>query len=181
MKAIPYPATINLTASDSSIVYGNTALSPVRAMVEKDSNYNVNDIPLWVYKQRYSWHGVDYPYHGTISFNDFYRSYCETLLSIDESIGEVMQYLKQSGQDKNTVIIYMGDNGFLMGEHGLIDKRNMYEESMKVPMLVYAPGIINGGKPLEEIIQNIDIAPTILDMAGIKNHRICRVNLFFPC
>ena len=179
-ELIPYPTTINLTASDTSIVYGNTAHCPTAAMVKKDTNYNTNDIPRWVYNQRYSWHGVDYPYHGAIQFNDFYKSYCETLLSVDESIGDVMQYLKESGQDKNTIIIYMGDNGFLMGEHGLIDKRNMYEESMKVPMLLYAPGIIAGGKPLEQIIQNIDIAPTILDMAGIKEPPQMQGQSFYP-
>lgn len=179
-KPIPYPSTINLTASDTSIVYGNTTQCPTGAMVKNDTNYNVRDIPYWVYNQRYSWHGVDYPYHNTIKFDDFYRSYCETLLSVDESIGEVMDYLKKSGEDKNTIIIYMGDNGFLMGEHGLIDKRNMYEESMKVPMLVYAPGIISGGKPLEQIIQNIDIAPTILDMAGIREPQQMQGQSFYP-
>ena len=128
-EPILYPSTINLTVSDSSIVYGNTKQSPTGAMVKNDTNYNIADIPQWVYKQRYSWHGVDYLYHGQIKFDDFYHRYCETLLSVDESIGEIMQYLKESGKDKNTIIIYMGDNGFLLGEHGLIDKRNMYEES----------------------------------------------------
>lgn len=179
-EVIPYPSTINLTASDSSIIYGDTNYSPTGAMVQHDTNYNLHDIPEWVRKQRYSWHGVDYPYHGTIAFDDFYRSYCETLLSIDESIGNIIQYLEESGNDKNTIIIYMGDNGFLMGEHGLIDKRNMYEESMKIPLLVYAPGMIEGGKPLEQIIQNIDIAPTILDMAGIKQPAQMQGTSFYP-
>lgn len=179
-EPIPYPSTINLTASDSSIVYGCTAQSPTGAMVKNDTDYNIAGIPEWVRKQRYSWHGVDYLYHGAIPFDNFYRQYCETLLSVDESIGAVMQYLKESGNDKNTVIIYMGDNGFLLGEHGLIDKRNMYEESMKVPLLVYAPGLIKGGQPLEEIIQNIDIAPTILDMAGIKKPEQMQGASFYP-
>lgn len=179
-EKIPYPTTINLTASDSSIVYGDTLSSPAGTMVENNSNYNIHDIPEWVRRQRYSWHGVDYPYHGSIAFDDFYRSYCETLLSIDESIGNMMRYLEESGNDKNTIIIYMGDNGFLMGEHGLIDKRNMYEESMKIPLLVYAPGMIEGGKSLSQIIQNIDIAPTILDMAGIKQPAQMQGASFYP-
>lgn len=178
-EPIPYPSTINLTASDSSILYGDTTKLPTAAMVKNDTNYNVADIPKWVYKQRYSWHGVDYPYHGQIKFDDFYRSYCETLLSVDEGIGEVMQYLKESGRDKNTIIIYMGDNGFLLGEHGLIDKRNMYEESEKVPMLVYAPGLIRSDT-LRQVIQNIDIAPTILDMAGIKKPAQMQGASFYP-
>jgi N-acetylglucosamine-6-sulfatase len=177
---IPYPSTINLTASHTSIVYGDTTLSPTGAMVKKDTNYNIADIPQWVFKQRYSWHGVDYLYHGQIAFDDFYRRYCETLLSVDESIGNMMQYLKESGRDKNTIIIYMGDNGFLMGEHGLIDKRNMYEESEKVPLLVYAPGMIESGKILSEVIQNVDIAPTILDMAGIKKSVQMQGESFYP-
>lgn len=179
-EPIPYPSTINLSASDSSIIYGNTAFSPTGAMVKNDPNINVRDIPQWVREQRYSWHGVDFPYHNTILFNDFYRSYCETLLSIDESIGNVLKYLKESGKDKNTIVIYMGDNGFLMGEHGLIDKRNMYEESMKVPLLFYGPGLIDQGIPLEEVIQNIDIAPTILDMAGVQKPEQMQGQSFYP-
>src|SRR3546814_10384297 len=80
-------------------------------------------------------------YHGTIVFEDFYRRYLETLLALDESIGSVLDYLTENGLAENTVVIYMGDNGFGFGEHGLIDKRHMYEESMRVPLLVWAPGM----------------------------------------
>ena len=62
----------------------------------------------------------------------------------------------------------MGDNGFSLGEHGLIDKRQMYEESVRVPLLAYSPGFIKPGIKISELVQNIDIAPTILDLAGIK-------------
>ena len=179
-KPIPYPSTINLTVSDSSRVFGCVDHSPTGAMVKNDPDYNVRDIPEWVRKQRYSWHGVDYAYHGQIQFDDFYRSYCETILSIDESIGNILKYLKETGKDRNTVVIYMGDNGFLLGEHGLIDKRNMYEESMKVPLLVYAPGMNMNGHALNDIIQNIDIAPTILDMAGIKKPQQMQGQSFYP-
>src|SRR5690606_10896596 len=61
----------------------------------------------------------------------------------------------------------MGDNGFLLGEHGLIDKRNAYEESMRVPMLAYAPGWIAPGSQVTQLIRNIDVAPTLLDLAGV--------------
>ena len=71
--------------------------------------------------------------------------YAETLLALDESVGRVLDYLERSGLARNTLVIYMGDNGFLLGEHGLIDKRNAYEESMRVPMLAYAPGMIGPG------------------------------------
>ena len=123
--------------------------------------------PEWVKQQRYSWHGVDYMYHTHIGIDELVRTYCETLLAVDESIGELMDYLKKEGLDKNTLIIYMGDNGFAFGEHGLIDKRTFYEESVKVPLLVHCPELFNGGQTMNKMVQNIDIAPTILESAGL--------------
>jgi N-acetylglucosamine-6-sulfatase len=123
--------------------------------------------PEWVKQQRYSWHGVDYMYHTHISIDELVRAYCETLMAVDESIGELMDYLKKEGLDKNTLIIYMGDNGFAFGEHGLIDKRTFYEESAKVPLLVHCPELFSGGQTMNKMVQNIDIAPTILESAGL--------------
>ena len=167
-KPIEYPSTINLTAGPRSRLFGDTVKIPLAARASRDASYNVKDIPQWVWRQRDSWHGVDFMYDGTVDFDDTYRRYCETLLAVDESISKVLDALKATGRDRNTVVIYMGDNGFLWGEHGLIDKRNMYEESQKVPMLIHAPGHIEPGTVLTQVIQNIDIAPTILDMAGVK-------------
>ena len=70
---------------------------------------------------------------------------------MDESIGAVLDYLKEAGLDENTLVIYMGDNGFAWGEHGLIDKRQFYEESVRVPMLVRCPGLIQGGTVIEDL------------------------------
>ena len=167
-KPIDYPSTINLTAGSNSRIFGDTTKIPLASRAARDASYNVKDIPRWVWKQRDSWHGVDFMYDGTVDFDDTYRRYCETLLAVDESITSVLEALKRTGRDGNTVVIYMGDNGFLWGEHGLIDKRNMYEESQKVPMLVHAPGLVKSGTVLNQVVQNIDLAPTILDMAGVK-------------
>jgi N-acetylglucosamine-6-sulfatase len=133
-------------------------------MANTEENYAGH--PPWVEEQRYSWHGVDYMYHGEMDFNTFYRRYTETLYSMDKSIGRVLDYLEENGLEENTLVIYMSDNGFSFGEHGLIDKRHMYEESMRVPMLAYAPGLIEPGSATDAMIQNIDIAPTILSLAG---------------
>lgn len=122
--------------------------------------------PNWVKHQRESWHGVDYSYHGR-PWKDQVRKYCETLRSVDESIGSVMDYLEKNGLAENTLVIYMGDNGFAWGEHGLIDKRQFYEESVRVPMLVWAPSILKGGTVVEQMVQNVDVAPTILACAGL--------------
>jgi arylsulfatase A-like enzyme len=110
---------------------------------------------------------VDYPYHGR-DWETQARNYCETLSSLDESITAVLEYLKKSGLDENTLVIYMGDNGFAWGEHGLIDKRQFYEESVRVPMLAWCPPLIKEGTVVDNMVQNVDIAPTILDYAGIE-------------
>lgn len=179
-KPIPYPSTINLTAKPNSKIFGDTTLLPLAHRAAADPAYNVKDIPSWVWAQRNSWHGVDFMYNGRVWFDEFYRRYCETLLAVDESIGRIMQTLKETGQDKNTILVYMGDNGFLMGEHGLIDKRNMYEESQKVPLLVYAPAHIKGGQILDAVIQNIDIAPTVLDIARVEKPSQMQGYSFLP-
>ncbi len=163
---IQYPPSMFLTATDTSKTFGLS-----RNQIKNEATNvraNLRDIPEWVRKQRYSWHGVDYMYDGTIDFNSFYRQYLETLLGIDESIGRVLQYLKANGLDRSTMVIYMGDNGFSFGERGLIDKRHMYEESMRVPLLVWCPEIISPNTKVASMIQNIDVAPTILQLAGIE-------------
>jgi arylsulfatase A-like enzyme len=129
--------------------------------------YGENMLPDWVKNQRESWHGVDYSYHGR-PWDVQVRNYCETLRSVDESIGAVLDYLKEAGLDKITLVIYMGDNGFAWGEHGLIDKRQFYEESVRVPMLACCPGLFEGGKTIDNLVQNVDIAPTIMDFLGLE-------------
>jgi N-acetylglucosamine-6-sulfatase len=124
--------------------------------------------PDWVKEQRSSWHGVDYMYHGALDFDTFYQRYAETVSGIDRSIGRVMDYLEKEGLAENTLVVYMGDNGFSFGEHGLIDKRHAFEESIRVPMLAWAPGFIEEGTRVDHMIQNIDVAPTVLSLAGAQ-------------
>ncbi len=145
---IPYPPSMDLTAS------------------------NYAGKPRWVREQRGSWHGVDYMYHGQLGigasgFDNFYRRYAETLLALDESVGRVLDYLDANGLADETLVLYMGDNGFLLGEHGLIDKRNAYEESIRVPMLAWAPGWIEPGAVATDLIRNIDLAPTFLELMNV--------------
>jgi arylsulfatase A-like enzyme len=146
-------------------LYEDVELHYPETMANTEENYEGK--PAWVKAQRNSWHGVDFMYHGKMDFDTFYKRYCETLLGVDESIGRILEYVEQSDQADSTVVIYMGDNGFCFGEHGLIDKRHMYEASMRIPMLVHAPGLAESGKVIDQLVQNIDVAPTILDLAGI--------------
>tara|TARA_X000001036_G_scaffold148109_1_gene140825 strand:- start:130 stop:828 length:699 start_codon:yes stop_codon:yes gene_type:complete len=107
-------------------------------------------------------------YHGRIDFEDFFHRYTETLKGVDDSVGAVLDFLDENNLAEDTLVIYMGDNGFSFGEHGLIDKRHFYEESAKVPLLVRWPTRLKAGAPIDALIQNIDIAPTILDAAGLR-------------
>ena len=124
--------------------------------------------PRWVSDQRNSWHGVDFPYHSDLDIGEYYKRYAETLLAVDESVGRVLAALKERGELESTLVIYMGDNGFAFGEHGLIDKRTAYEESMRVPMLARCPELFSGGRVIERTVANLDIMPTVLAAAGLE-------------
>jgi len=158
--------------------YDDVKLEYPKSMAYTEENYKGK--PQWVKEQRNSWHGVDHMYHGQMDFDTFYRRYCETLLSVDESIGRVIKYLEGNNLAEETLVMYMGDNGFVFGEHGLIDKRHMYEESMRVPFLAWCPGMIEPGSVIEELIQNIDIAPTIMDVAGLDTPERMDGQSFLP-
>jgi N-acetylglucosamine-6-sulfatase len=158
--------------------FANAELQYPATMANTERNYR--DKPRWVYEQRFGWHGVDFMYHGAMNFDTFYRRYAETLLALDESVGRVIDTLESLGLAKNTIVVYMGDNGFSFGEHGLIDKRHAYEESMRVPMLAWAPGLIAPGIRVKEMILNVDVAPTLLDLAGVAGATAMDGRSFLP-
>ncbi|OYP38295.1 acetylglucosamine-6-sulfatase [Rhodopirellula sp. MGV] len=125
------------------------------------------NLPMWVRNQRNSRHGVDFGYNlADFSPEVYYRRYCESLLAVDDSVGAIDAYLKAEGIRDNTLFVYMGDNGFQFGDHGLIDKRVAYEASARVPLLMRMPGTIPAGKPFGSVVANIDVGPTLLEAAG---------------
>ena len=79
-----------------------------------------------------------------------------------------MDHLTESKMAEDTIVFYMGDNGFHLGEHGFYDKRDAFETSIRVPLLVWAPGRVQGGQEITQMIQNFDIAPTVLELAGVE-------------
>ncbi len=139
-----------------------------RPITEANTPTNYWDKPRWMHDQRNSWHGVDFPYHSNLDIERYYKRYCETLCSVDDSVGRVLQQLKDMGVENNTLVIYMGDNGFQFGEHGLIDKRTAYEASIRVPLLLYCPGLFHGANVVDKVVANIDIAPTIMEAMGLQ-------------
>lgn len=101
-------------------------------------------------------------------FQRYMKDYLSTANSMDRNIGKILDYLDKTGLAKNTVVIYTSDQGFYMGEHGWFDKRFMYEQSLKTPFLIRYPGFIKPGSKVNQLAVNVDWAPSILDIAGIK-------------
>jgi len=125
--------------------------------------------PRWVQDQRNSWHGVDFPFHVRASVAETMRRYYGTLSAVDDSLGRLRKLLDEQGLADNTLIFFMSDNGFLLGEHGLIDKRNAYEESIRVILVAAGPGLMTDSAVVDGMVANIDIAPTLLEAAGIDS------------
>lgn len=101
-------------------------------------------------------------------FQRYMRDYMSTALSLDRNIGRTLDYLDQHGLSENTIVIYMSDQGFYLGEHGWFDKRFMYEESFRTPMVMRYPGKVKPNSANNDFVMNLDIAPTLLDAAGVK-------------
>jgi len=98
----------------------------------------------------------------------YLREYMATIASVDESVGRIIDYLEAQGLDENTLVVYTSDQGFYLGENGWFDKRYMYETSFRMPLLMQFPKEIEAGSVISEMTQNLDFAPTFLDMAGIE-------------
>jgi len=168
-KAVHYPFQ---PAPRNEGRYAEAEIQRPETMANTERNYRTQ--PHWVRERRYSIHGIDHmetgPYDNdpVPSFDKLYRQYCETVHGLDANLGRVLDYLDESGLSDSTLVVYMGDNGFALGEHGFYDKRDAFEESIRVPMLAYAPAMIRPGTTVTQMVQNIDIAPTLLEAAGIS-------------
>ena len=103
-----------------------------------------------------------------LKYQWYMRDYLACIAGVDENIGFLLDYLKETGLDKNTIVMYSADQGFYLGEHGWFDKRFMYEESYRTPLLAYWPGVTAAGSRNSDLVQNIDFAETFLDIAGVK-------------
>ena len=115
----------------------------------RKANLSGKDLAIWKY-QRYM------------------KDYLRCVQSVDDNVGRLMDYLKQNGLEENTIVIYTSDQGFYLGEHGWFDKRWMYEESFRTPLIIKWPGVTNKKSVSNQMVMNLDFAETILDMAGVK-------------
>jgi len=100
-------------------------------------------------------------------YRRYMHDYLSSIHAMDKDIGRVLDYLDEQGLTENTIVVYTSDQGFFMGEHGWFDKRFMYEETMRTPLVLRYPAKIKPKQTINEMVQNLDYAPTILDFAGI--------------
>ncbi|KPK81651.1 MAG: sulfatase [Gemmatimonas sp. SM23_52] len=126
----------------------NTAYEP-KNQAFRAANLTGDDLVRWKY-QRYI------------------KDYLSTIASIDDNLGRVLDYLDETGLANNTVVVYTSDQGFFLGDHGWFDKRWMYEESLRIPLVVRWPGVVRPGSQNWDLVQNLDFAATFLDAAGVQ-------------
>ncbi len=145
-----------------------------------DTAFNLKDKPAWIKERLYTWHGIygplfewrkKFPDDRPEAVKDFAamtRAYWATILSVDDSVGELYRTLREMGQLDNTVFVFMGDNGLLNGEHGMVDKRTMHEASIRIPLVVRYPGLTPPNIPrvVDQQVLTLDMAPSILDVCG---------------
>jgi N-acetylglucosamine-6-sulfatase len=144
------------------------------------SAFKLDDKPEWIKKRLNTWHGIYGPIFdwreefpndkasGVLDFARMVRAYWGTILSVDDSVGRLYEYLDRIGELDNTMFVFLGDNGLLEGEHGMVDKRTAHEASIRVPMIIRYPGWTRESGPVrvEQQVLTTDVAPTILDAAG---------------
>lgn len=101
-------------------------------------------------------------------YQRYMQDYLGCIASIDDNVGRLLAYLEENGLSENTIVVYTSDQGFYLGEHGWFDKRFIYEESFKTPLLIKWPKVVKPGSESDEMVQNLDFAQTFLDAAGIE-------------
>jgi arylsulfatase A-like enzyme len=143
-----------------------------------ETAFMLDDKPDWIKDRLYTWHGIygplfewrkKFPDDSPEAVKDFEamtRAYWGTIQSVDDSVGRLYALLRERGQLDNTIIVYMGDNGILNGEHGMVDKRTMHEASIRIPLLVRYPGLTatSQAKVIERQVLTVDMAPSLLEL-----------------
>jgi N-acetylglucosamine-6-sulfatase len=138
----------------------------------------LEDKPTWLKDRLYTWHGIYGPLfewrkkfpddrpEAVADFQNMVRAYWGTILSVDDSLGRLRAWLEETGQWENTLVVFMGDNGLLEGEHGMVDKRTAHEASQRIPIIMRPPGGNSSGKVVQEQVLTLDVGPSVLDYCG---------------
>jgi len=143
-----------------------------------DTAFQLTDKPKWIQQRLYTWHGIygplfewrkKFPDDSPAAVKDFAamtRAYWGTILSVDDNVGRLLAWLTATKQLDNTIIVFMGDNGLLNGEHGMVDKRTMHEASIHIPMIVRYPQAFAQPRTIAAQVLTHDIAPSLLELCG---------------
>jgi N-acetylglucosamine-6-sulfatase len=143
------------------------------------SAFQLDGKPAWIRQRLTTWHGIYGPLfewrktfpderpEAVKDFENMVHGYWGTVLSVDDSMGRLYGWLRESGKLKNTVIVFMGDNGLLEGEHGMVDKRTSHEPSIRIPIVVRDPALPRG-RVIERQVLTVDVAPSLLERAGAE-------------
>ncbi len=148
------------------------------------SAFHLEGKPKWIKQRLDTWHGIYGPLYGfrekfpdrdasaVLDFERFSKSYTASVISVDDSVGRIYETLRKKRLLDNTVIIFAGDNGMFLGEHGMSDKRAMHEPSIRVPLIVRYPKLVRPGSVIDQQVLNIDLAPSVVEMCdapALKN------------
>ncbi len=189
-EELPYPTTFNDDYSSRELTAGNTEmtmdyfcredmkLSPPVSLSDNEKrkwlSYGFKRDEIVILDDKSSQEE-----NKKLKFQRYIKDYLATIKSVDDNIGRVLDYIQDSGLEKNTIIIYASDQGFFIGEHGWFDKRFMYEESIRMPFVIKYPGVIKPKTVNNDIITNIDFAPTILEMAKVNSPKSVQGKSFY--
>jgi arylsulfatase A-like enzyme len=147
-----------------------------------DTAFKLDGKPVWIRDRLHTWHGIygplfewrkQFPDDRPEAVKDFAamtRAYWSVIRSVDDSVGQLRAALAASGQLDRTVFVFMGDNGLLNGEHGMVDKRTMHEPSIRIPVVVRFPGLTptNAPRQIEPMVLTLDVFPSLLELCGLK-------------
>jgi len=145
-----------------------------------ETAFQLEDKPEWIKQRLDTWHGIYGPLFGyrekfpdrrpeaVKDFAAMTRAYWSTIMSVDDSTGMLLQTLEEMRVLDNTIVVFMGDNGLLNGEHGMVDKRTMHEPSIRIPLIIRFPQVFRTPRVVEQMALTVDLAPTILELCMQK-------------
>ena len=140
--------------------------------------FQLDDKPNWIKERLYTWHGIYGPLfewrkkfpddrpEAVKDFENMVHGYWGTILSVDDSVARLRTYLEETKQLDNTIIVFMGDNGLLEGEHGMVDKRTAHEPCLRIPIIVRYPGLTRDSKAVTQQVLTVDMAPSLLELCS---------------
>ena len=140
--------------------------------------FALEEKPAWIKERLRTWHGIYGPLfewrkkfpddrpEAVRDFENMVHAYWGTILSVDDSVGRLRAWLEESGQLDTTIIVFVGDNGLLQGEHGMVDKRTMHEPSIRIPMAIRYPGLSRTRRVVDQQVLTVDMAPSLLELTA---------------